>query len=300
MKQRCLFLLSLISTIALLALNLLLAIPLASAADAAKKTALIRYPLVSLNADPHADYVLEILRHAVKASGQPYQLQASEVAMQQARAIYELTSPNGVVDILWTMSTDEREAQLIPIRIPIDKGLLGWRLALVRASDAEIFREVRTLKDLSAFSAGQEMDWPDVAILRNNGLPVKTSASYDPLFTMLKAGRFDYFPRAVFEIQNELDQRPFFNLVIDKHIVLYYPSALYFFVSPREPKMAQDIQRGLEELIKNGTFEKIFQRANQDAIKNANLKSRTVITLRNPFLSPEKMPLHRPGLWFRP
>jgi hypothetical protein len=44
----------------------------------------------------------------------------------------------------------------------------------------------------------------------------------------------------------------------------------------------------LEELIKNGTFEKIFQRANQDAIKNANLKSRTVITLRNSFLSPEK------------
>lgn len=126
MRQRCLFLLSWISTIALLALNLLLAIPLASAADAAKKTALIRYPLVSLNADPHADYVLEILRHAVKASGQPYQLQASEVAMQQARAIYELTSPNGVVDILWTMSTDERETQLIPIRIPIDKGLLGW------------------------------------------------------------------------------------------------------------------------------------------------------------------------------
>jgi len=300
MKQRCLFLLSSISTIALLILNLLLAIPLASAADEAKKTALIRYPLVSLNADPHADYVLEILRHAVKASGQPYQLQASEVAMQQARAIYELTSPNGVVDILWTMSTDQREAQLIPIRIPIDKGLLGWRLALVRASDAEIFREVRTLKDLSAFSAGQEMDWPDVAILRNNGLPDKTSASYDPLFTMLKAGRFDYFPRAVFEIQNELDQRPFLDLVIDKRIVLYYPSALYFFVSPREPKMAQDIQRGLEELIKNDTFEKIFQRANQDAIKNANLKSRTVITLRNPFLSPEKMPLHRPGLWFRP
>lgn len=300
MKQRCLFLASLIFPAAILILNLLLAAPFANAADTTKKALLIRYPLVSPTADPHVDYVLEILRHAVQASGQPYQLRASEVAMQQARAIYELTSPNGIVDILWTMSTDEREAQLIPIRIPIDKGLLGWRLALVRAADAEMFREVKTLKDLSAFSAGQEMDWPDVAILRTNGLPVRTSASYDPLFTMLKAGRFDYFPRAVFEIQNELDQRPFLNLLIDKYIVLYYPSALYFFVSPREPKMAQDIQRGLEEIIKNGTFEKIFQRANQNAIKNANLKSRTVITLRNPFLNPEKMPLQRTSLWFRP
>lgn len=300
MKQPGVSRISLVSLTAILILNLLLAMPLADAADVARKDALIRYPRISFNTDPYADYVLDILRHAVKASGRPYQLQASDATMQQARAIYELTSPNGLVDILWTMSTDEREAQLIPIRIPIDKGLLGWRLALVRAADAEIFREVRTLKDLSAFSAGQEMDWPDVAILKSNGLPVKTSASYDPLFTMLKAGRFNYFPRAIFEIQNELDQRPFLNLVIDKNIVLYYPSALYFFVSPREPKMAQDIQRGLEEIIKNGTFEKIFQRANHDAIKKANLKSRTIITLRNPFLSPENMPLQRTKLWFWP
>jgi hypothetical protein len=76
MKQRCLFLLSLISTIALLILNLLSGDTACQCGRCGEKTALIRYPLVSLNADPHADYVLEILRHAVKASGQPYQLQA--------------------------------------------------------------------------------------------------------------------------------------------------------------------------------------------------------------------------------
>ena len=261
---------------------------------------LIRYPRLSTQLDPHSDYILEVLKLAIKTSGQPYQLQASEAPMQQARGIYELSSAQGNVDILWTMSTDEREAQLIPIRIPIDKGLIGWRIALLTAANANIFKDVKNLKDLAAFSAGQELDWPDGPILKSNGLPVKTSASYEPLFNMLKAGRFDYFPRSVFEVQVELDGRPGQQLVIDRHIALYYPSALYFFVSPREPKMAEDIQNGLEEMIKNGSFEKIFQRYQQASIKNANLKSRTIITLRNPLLSPEKMPLNRPELWFKP
>ena len=41
-----------------------------------------------------------------------------------------LASSQGTVDICWTMSTDERETQILPIRIPIDKGLIGWRIAL--------------------------------------------------------------------------------------------------------------------------------------------------------------------------
>lgn len=261
---------------------------------------LIRYPRLSTQLDPHSDYVLEVLRLAIKASGQPYQLQASEAPMQQARGIYELSSVKGNVDILWTMTTDEREAQLIPIRIPIDKGLIGWRIALLTEANANIFKDVNNLKDLAAFTAGQELDWPDGPILKSNGLPLKTSASYEPLFNMLKAGRFDYFPRSVFEVQVELDGRPGQKLVIDKHIALYYPSALYFFVSPREPKMAEDIQSGLEEMIRNGSFEKIFQRYQQATIKNINLKSRTIISLRNPLLSTEKMPLNRPELWFKP
>lgn len=261
---------------------------------------LIRYPRLSTQIDPHRDYLLDILKQAIKASGQVYQLQASDAPMQQARGIYELSSSKGNIDILWTMTTDEREAQLIPIRIPIDKGLIGWRIALLTAANANIFRNVKSLNDLAAFTAGQELDWPDGPILKSNGLPVKTSASYEPLFNMLKAGRFEYFPRSVFEVQVELDDRPGQNLVIDRHIALYYPSALYFFVSPREPKMAEDIQNGLEEMIRNGSFEKTFQRYQLATIKNINLKSRTIIKLRNPLLSPEKMPLNRPELWFKP
>ncbi|MCH8620397.1 transporter substrate-binding domain-containing protein [Undibacterium sp. TS12] len=284
---------------------LLIFIPLLSGltahtARAAEAARVIRYPRLSAMVDPQSEYMLEILRLAIKSSGQAYQLQPSDAPMQQARAIYEMASGQGKVDLLWTMSTDEREAQLLPIRIPIDKGLIGWRVALLTAGNKAMFKNVRSVKELAAFTAGQELDWPDVGILKSNGLPVSTSTSYEPLFTMLGAGRFDYFPRSVFEVQNEVDAHPGQNLHIDTHILLYYPSALYFFVTPRDPKMAEDLQNGLEEMIRNGSFEKIFQRFQQNFIRNLNLRQRTVIALRNPLLSPDKMPLNRPELWFKP
>lgn len=279
---------------------LALVMQFAVAVEVTGDSKIIRYPLLSSVADPQSAYMLEILRLAVKYSGQAYQLQPGEAPMQQARAIYELTSSQGKVDILWTMSTDEREARILPIRIPLDKGLIGWRIALLTKANKEMFKNVRSARDLAAFSAGQELDWPDVPILKSNGLPVKTSASYEPLFNMLKAGRFDYFPRSVFEIQNEFDAHPEHDLHIDKYVLLHYPAAVYFFVAPRNREMAKDIQNGLEISIRNGSFEKVFQRYQHAAIKNFNLKKRAVINLRNPLLSTDKMPLNRTELWFKP
>ncbi|MFZ6674466.1 substrate-binding periplasmic protein [Undibacterium sp. Xuan67W] len=281
----------------LVSLILCLAAPMQTVAETAK---IIRYPRVSATADPHVDYVIELLTLAIKHSGQTFQLVPNADPMQQARAIYEMSSKSGTIDVIWTMTTDERETQLLPIRIPIDKGLIGWRISLLSANNAELFREVTSLQDLSRFSAGQELDWPDVSILRNNGLAVQISTSYEPLFTMLKGGRFNYFPRSVFEINNELNSHPKLNLTIDKYLVLHYPSALYFFVTPREPKVAEAIQVGLEEITKNGAFEKTFQKHLSATIRAANIKQRTIIELQNPLLKTDKAPFNRPELWYHP
>lgn len=266
-------------------------------ADTAKQ---IRYPRLSVNADPHGEYIVELLQLAIKYSGQSYRLVPNNDPMQQARAIYEMVSGLGSIDIMWTMTTDERESQLIAIKVPIDKGLIGWRIPLVTTANINLLHEVRSLKDLSGFSAGQGFDWPDVSILRSNGLRVQTSNSYEPLFSMLKAGRFDYFPRSIFEIQTEFDAHLGLDLFIDKHIVLHYPSAMYFFVTPREPKMAEALQNGFEEMIRNGSFEKTFQKHLGIPLKNAGIKQRAVIELHNPLLKTDKAPFNRPELWYHP
>jgi hypothetical protein len=74
---------------------------------------------------------------------------------------------------------------------------------LINRSDAAKFTKVKTLDDLRQLQAGQGHDWPDTEILRFNGLNVQVSASYESLFTMLRAQRFDYFPRSIIEIWDE-------------------------------------------------------------------------------------------------
>lgn len=281
-------------------IGILFVLGLNSGAGLAQETEEVRFPRPTAVIDPHAEYVHEVLRSALKNASVAYRMRASASQMQQARAIYEMSTPHGIIDILWTMSTDERETQLIPVRIPIDKGLIGWRIPLVNKDKASLLQQVTSVKTLAAFSAGQEHDWPDVPILKANGLPVVTSTTYEPLFNMLQAGRFDYFPRSIFEIWSEYASHPRHNLFIDPHIILHYPAAYYFFVTPRRPKLAEDLRLGLEEMIKNGSFEKLFQKYNQASIKSANIKQRTVIELRNPLSNQDKLPLNRPELWFQP
>ena len=53
---------------------------------------------------------------------------------------------------------------------------------------------------------------------------------------------------------------------------------------------------GLEQSLKDGSFERLFIRYYGDIIKQALSENRLVYQLKNPFL-PKKTPLHRKELW---
>ena len=151
------------------------------------------YPLHSKGEDPEA-YVVELLRLALAHSGGDYQLEPSLEPMPQSRAQLSLERNDGRVQLMWTMTTREREADLLPIRIPIYKGLISWRVFLVRADQRDLLAGVTRREQLEALRMGQRHDWPDTDILRANGLTVVTTPGYENLFRMLDAGRFELFP----------------------------------------------------------------------------------------------------------
>lgn len=260
----------------------------------------IRYPRPAAIKDSHFDYINELLTEALSSSPHKYQLLPSHAQMQQGRAIHEMKNGTGEVDLLWSMSTDEREKALIAIKIPLDKGLLGWRIPFVAAENKHLFKSVKSLHDLDNYAAGQEQDWPDVKILESNGLKVATSNSYEVLFSMLEAGRFDYFPRSIVEIWKEQEVHANKNLAINLDIAFHYPTAYYFFVAPTKRQFAVDLNNGLETMVRNGQFEKIFLKYHQASIQKAGLRNRLVLELRNPLLDPASMPLGRTELWFKP
>ncbi|MBC3807314.1 hypothetical protein H8K52_08155 [Undibacterium seohonense] len=265
----------------------------------AKESLDIILPRSDAKVDPNEAYVSELLQLIIQHSPRPYRLIYSKGRMEQGRSIYEMTKPDGKIDLLWSMTTDTREKQLIPIRIPIDKGLIGWRISLIKEKNRSAFSKIKKAEDLKPYTAGQGSSWPDVAILKANQLPVLTSIGYDSLFTMLAGERFDYFPRSVFEIWNELKSHHDQTIEVEQSFILHYPSACYIFITPRRPQVAEDLRQGFEKIIANGLFEKLFQHHNQENIERAKIKQRTVIQLNNPLLNINSMPLKRAELWFQ-
>ncbi|MDM4768234.1 hypothetical protein [Pelomonas sp. SE-A7] len=268
---------------------------LAGAASA--KTVTVRVARHEALQDPQIRYVLLLLRTSLERSGYTVQLEQSKNVMVQSRALLELGGAKPSLDVFWTMTNPERERDLLPVRIPLDRGLLGWRLLLVRAAELERWAGVQTLEQLAALKAGAMSDWPDTAIMRTNGLQVQTGTHFETLFRWLAEGRFDYFPRSVLEVGLEALDNAVRGLVIEPHLLLHYPAAMYFFVAPAKPQLAADLTAGLESLVHDGMLEKLWLAQFGDVIERYQLRSRRLLSLRNPLL-PASAPLARKNLWF--
>lgn len=252
----------------------------------------------SMADDKRGSYPIQLLQLSLQKSGGIYQTKPSKRDMPQWRTLRHVEL--GIeLDVVWTFTTPEREASLLPIRIPIDRGLLGWRLLLVDQKNSSLFADIKNPDQIKQLRAGQGHDWPDYPILQHNGYKVTPSASYEGLFHMLKLNRIQYFPRAVSEIDIEIAARPTLALTVAPKWVFFYPAPLYFFVKKDNPQLATAIEKGLRIAIQDGSMKKLFSKHFGAMIQHADLKSRQVIHLKNPLLSKET-PVNQPELWFSP
>jgi len=198
--------------------------------------------------------------------------------------------------VIWTMTDKEREQQLRPIRIPIFKGLFGYRVLLIRKEEQARFDQVKTVDDLAKFLGGQGTHWPDTLIMQANGLRLTTAETTESLFRMIHAKRFDYFPRGISEAWFELLQRKDTDLIVEENLLLYYPTDIYFFVNKDNEALAQRIEKGMEALIDNGKFDQFFYNHPRVSSGLERLKGRRIIELKNPFL-PAETPVNNPRYW---
>ena len=272
------------------------------AANALAQTVVI-YPR-SAATDSQYIYDYDLLRMALeKTRGGfgPFELKASAVPMNQARAAEEIVAGSGAVTIFARSTAPEHEERMLPIRIPIDKGLVSYRLFLVRGEDQPLFAAVRTLDDLRKFSVGSFTTWADTKILREAGFRVVTGDSYEGLFRMLVAGRFDFFSRSVDEAFREYEERKgdLPGMKVEDTILLYFPTTRYFFVQRSDAglELAQRVETGLNAMIRDGSFEAYFRKNKGEAIARAGLAKRKLFRISNPYLSPET-PLARRELWY--
>ena len=168
------------------------------------------------------------------------------------------------------------------VRIPLCKGLSGWRILFIRPESQRDFSAIRNLKDLKHYTAGHGNDWPETIRYESLNLPQKLSGSWKGLFYMLKQNRIDYLSRSALEIYDEEDAFPELNLKIESQLVLHYPATYYFYVNKNNAQLATDIQIGLERAIVDGSFDEIFNRYFGEKIKRLNLEKRRAIQMTAP------------------
>jgi hypothetical protein len=278
--------------------KLTLAFLLTLALSAASMARTVVYPRAETDVDDRDRYPVQLLKLALRKADAEVELKPHAVFMLQVRALREVEQRSGL-DIVWTMTSREREQVLLPIRIPIDRGLLGWRLLLVQPARAPAFAPMTRLDDLKPPRGGQGADWPDTTILRAAGLQIDESARYGDLFQKLAAGRIDYFPRSVQEIWGELENHRAEGFVVEPTLALHYPTAMYFFVNKRDTALAADIRKGLDIALRDGSFEALFVQNFGTVLQRSRLAQRRIIEMKNPLL-PAETPLADTRLWYRP
>jgi ABC-type amino acid transport substrate-binding protein len=252
------------------------------------------YPRPETPFDTRSGYPLAVLRLALEHLHVAFVLKPSAIVLSQARTLRLLES-NQVVTVGWSVATAERDRQLRTVSIPIDRGLIGWRVLLIRRGDEKRFSVIRTASQLARIPMAQGQDWPDLTILRDNGLDVSAAADYTSLFAMLKQHRVDAIPRSVAEVGQELHSTNGAGLAVETHLLLRYPSALVFFVSKENAALAANLQRGLQEAVADGSLQKLFKQTYSRSLSALHLRNRRVIKLTNPLL-PEPMSPKRHGL----
>lgn len=268
----------------------------AYAIPAASEPLVITYPSVNDRVQREFDnYYLALLKLGLDKAKVNYQTKPISISpIAESRSEFNLLQNR--YSVHWLHTSPKREAELRAVRIPLFKGLTGWRIFFIQKGHQHRFLQLRNEMALKALVAGQGHDWPDTKILQANHYRVETSPQWASLFKMLSIGRFDYYPRSAIEIWREKSSFSHLDIEIEQSVALRYPTAYYFFVSPKNEALASAIEKGLHIAIQDGSFDLIFYRYLGEYIEKAQLSKRVVYHLKNPLSTFPK----NKKLWYTP
>ena len=207
-------------------------------------------------------FAYRLLQLVMERSGEPYAIGFSSEVFPQDEVMNALASGLQKEDHNSTGITVgaygagvQLNRRLRPIRIPISGGLLGLRAGWTNASQQPLLAEVRDLEDLRQLLLIQGLGWSDVEILDAAGLRTYTTAP-QYLFRLVENQRVQLFPRGIAELEGESQEahRAGREIVFDPHLLISYPFAGFFYVSPANSRLAKAIEIGFERAIAEYLF----------------------------------------------
>ncbi|HCS62797.1 MAG TPA: hypothetical protein DIW64_01175 [Cellvibrio sp.] len=204
-----------------------------------------------------------------------------------------LISEGKILNLLWASpGTVIARADVITIPVDILKGLLGYRICLINPAN---FPDSEKQISLNQLQIAQGLNWADNEIYKHNDIYPKQAPTFEALFEMLAAKRFECLPLGADEVmytwRDQKTKFPF--LAVEPNLLIYYDYPIYLHVSKQFPVLAQRVELGLKKLQQSGEFDRLFKQHHAADIALLQLQQRKVFCLKSPYL-PEKGQCEKP------
>lgn len=255
-----------------------------SASSASADPQVLYYP--KRPESPRWNYARTLVELALQHSGRDYVLKPTEEEMTQARTARELEL--GHIQFIWAGTSADYEQRFQAIRIPVLRGLDGYRICIINPARQDAFKAVTSLDAFKNVTIGQDPGWSDVSILEAAGFQLVT-APYENLFSMVERDRVDCFLRGAHEVIGDVAKRKAEHpdLAVESDVMLVYPFTSFFFVNKNDTVLAEALETGLKKAYEDGSFMEHFN--NHPAIKaifdEAHIEQRRRFDIPNPLLT---------------
>ena len=195
-----------------------------------------------------------------------------------------LISEGKILNLLWASpGTVIARAEVITIPVDILQGLLGYRVCLINPTN---FPDTEKLVSLKQVQIAQGLNWADVEIYKYNDIHPKSASTFEALFDMLAAGRYECLPLGADEVmhtwRHQKTKFPF--LTVEPDLLIYYDYPIYLHVSKQFPELAQRVELGLKKLQRSGEFDRLFKQHHAADVALLQLNQRRIFCLRSPYL----------------
>lgn len=197
------------------------------------------------------------------------------------RSFEELKKGRLDIAILTSHNKHNQAEGIYPVFYPIRKGILGYRVFLINASNSGLLKKVSTIEDLKKYSFGFSSTWADFDIYKHNRFKIIDFYNYEPSFKMLEKKRFQLFPRSILEVSDEFNfRKKNFEITIDKHVLLHYPVADMYYTNNKDLK--ETLEKGFKAMHKDGSWDELLKTYYSKELQGLKLKERKLIKLSTP------------------
>lgn len=210
------------------------------------------------NAPGRAEHEVRVIREALertRAAFGPYRLQVSSEPGVAGRWRQHLAEGE-IMHIVPTSYTDFPPDEITLIPVPVAGGRLGYRNLVVLKDRLAEFGRIESRSELSRYTAGQGITWPDMWVYEANELPILGADELPQLFGLLRSKEIDYIPLGVEETESILKHYKASEdeFAVVPELLIYYPLSSFPVVSNQHPELIRRLKTGLEAMHADGSL----------------------------------------------